>query len=148
MVHTWNTSHKIMRTFLLRFVFSNSFWLYAGVMINMEMRIFWLFHLPAIDPLLRSQVRYGSIHRKLPRTFYNGTRSASDWPSPRQTPGPPCPFPSDRTPPYATMKLVDAPLTWSSPSDLDNKESDGRDPPQGVAPYAHRGAVGAPEMCK
>ena len=32
---------------------------------------------------------------------------------------------------------------WFSPSDRDKKESDGRDPPQGVAPHAHRGVVGA-----
>ena len=69
--------------------------------------------------------------------------SASVWPLPRQTPGPPCPYPSDRTPPYATMKRVGAPSAWSSPSDLDKKESDGRDPPQGVAPHAHRGVVTA-----
>ena len=34
------------------------------------------------------------------------------------------------------MKPVDAPSAWSSHSDLDKKESDGRDPPQGVAPHA------------
>ena len=42
------------------------------------------------------------------------------------------------------MKRVDALSPWSSPSDLDKKESDERDPPQGVAPHAHRGVVGAP----
>ena len=41
------------------------------------------------------------------------------------------------------MKPVDAPSVWSRPSDLDKKESDGRDPPQRVAPHAHRGVVGA-----
>ena len=40
---------------------------------------------------------------------------------------------------------VGAPSAWTSPSDLDRKESDGRDPPQGVAPHAHRGVVGAPD---
>ena len=50
------------------------------------------------------------------------TPSASAWPSPRQSPGPSCPYPSDRTPPDATMKRVDASLAWSSPSDLDNKK--------------------------
>ena len=35
------------------------------------------------------------------------------------------------------------PSAWSSHSDLDEKESDERDPPQGVAPHAHRGVVGA-----
>ena len=44
------------------------------------------------------------------------------------------------------MKRVDAPSAWSSPSDLDKKESDGRDPPQGVAPHAHRDVVGAHEV--
>ena len=43
------------------------------------------------------------------------------------------------------MKRAGAPLTKTSPSDLDKKESDGRDPPQGVAPHAHRGEVGAHE---
>ena len=38
------------------------------------------------------------------------------------------PASSDRTPPDATMKPVDAPSAWTSPSDLDKKESDGRDP--------------------
>ena len=37
-------------------------------------------------------------------------------------PGPPCPYSPDRTLPDATMKRVDA------PSNLDKKESDGRDP--------------------
>ena len=44
------------------------------------------------------------------------------------------------------MKHLDAPSAWSSPSDLDKKESDGRDLPQRVAPHAHRGVVGAPEL--
>ena len=42
----------------------------------------------------------------------NGNSSASVWPSPRQTPGPPgppCPCSSNRTPPDATMKRVGAP---------------------------------------
>ena len=45
------------------------------------------------------------------------------------------------------MKRVDALSVWSSPSDLEDpmgewkKESGGRDPPQGVAPHAHRGVV-------
>ena len=33
---------------------------------------------------------------------------------------PPCPYHSDRIPPDATMKRVDALSAWSSPSDLDN----------------------------
>ena len=53
----------------------------------------------------------------------------------------------DRPPPDATMKRVDAPSAWPSPSDLDKKESDGRDPPQEVAPHAHRGVVDAPDFC-
>ena len=45
------------------------------------------------------------------------------------------------------MKSVDAPSAWNSPSDLDKKEFDGRDPPQGVAP--HTDVVGAPvSACK
>ena len=93
-------------------------------------------------------VRYGGIRRSSasPRPPCNGTPSASVWPSPRQTPGPPCPHPTDRTPPDATIKRVGAPSAWTSPSDLDRKESDGRDSPQGVAPHAHRGVVGAHEL--
>ena len=56
--------------------------------------------------------------------------------------------PSDRTPPYAITKRVGAPSAWTSPSDLDKRELDGRDLPQGVAPHAHRGVVGAPELCR
>ena len=41
---------------------------------------------------------------------------------------------------------MDASSAWSSHSDLDKKESDGRDLPEGVAPHAHRGVVGAPEL--
>ena len=94
------------------------------------------------------QFRYEGIRRSSasPRPPCDGTSSASVWPSPRQTPGPPCPHPSDRTSPDATMKRVGAPSTWISPSDLDKKESDGRHPPQGVAPHAHKGVVGAPEL--
>ena len=64
-----------------------------------------------------------------PRPPCDGTPSASVWPSPRRTPGPLCPYPSDRTPPDATMKPVDAPSARTTPSDLHKKESDGRDPP-------------------
>ena len=35
---------------------------------------------------------------------------------------------------------------WSTHSDLDEKESDGRDPTQGVAPHARRGVVGALDL--
>ena len=41
------------------------------------------------------------------------------------------------------MKPVDTLSAWSSHSDLDKKGSDGRDLPQGVAPHAHSGVVGA-----
>ena len=46
------------------------------------------------------------------------------------------------------MKRVDHaeglnPSVWSSPSDLDKRESGGRDSPQGVAPHSQRGVVGA-----
>ena len=34
--------------------------------------------------------------------------------------------------PYAAMKRLGALSAWTSPSDLDKKESDGRDPPQEV----------------
>ena len=34
-----------------------------------------------------------------------------------------------------------------TPSDLDKKQSDGRDPPQGFAPHDHRDVVDAPELC-
>ena len=90
-------------------------------------------------------VRCGYMHRSSasPRPHCDGTPSASVWPSHRQTPCPSCTHPSDRTPPDATMKRVGAPSAWTSPYDLDRKESDGRDPPQGVAPHAHRGVVGA-----
>ena len=65
------------------------------------------------------QVRYGGIHRSSPspRPPCNGIPSASVWPSPRRTPGPPCPYPSFRTPLDATMKPVDATSLWSSHSD-------------------------------
>ena len=41
------------------------------------------------------------------------------------------------------MEPVDALSAWFSPSDLDKKESDERDPTQGVTPHTHRGVVGA-----
>ena len=48
----------------------------------------------------------GDIRRSSasPRPSCDGTSLASVWPSPRQTTGPSCPYPSDRTPPDATMK--------------------------------------------
>ena len=44
--------------------------------------------------------RYGGIRRSSAssRTTCDGTSSTSVWPSPRQTPGPPCPCPSGRPP--------------------------------------------------
>ena len=56
-------------------------------------------------------VRYGGIYRSSasPRPHCDGTPSASFWPSPRQTPGPSCLYPLDRTPPDATTKRVGAP---------------------------------------
>ena len=52
------------------------------------------------------QVRCGGIQRSSasPRPPCDGTPSSSVWPSPRQTPVPSCPYPSDRTPSDATMK--------------------------------------------
>ena len=70
------------------------------------------------------QVRYGGIRRSSASPC-DGTPSVSVWPSPRQTPGPPCPYPSDRTPPDATMKPVDALPAWSCHSDLDKNPMDG-----------------------
>ena len=57
---------------------------------------------------MSSHVRYGAIRRcsASPRSPCDGTPSASIWPSPRQTPGPSCPYPSDRTTPDAIIKLV------------------------------------------
>ena len=49
---------------------------------------------------LAGQVTYWGIRRSSasPRPPCDGSPSASIWPSPRQTPGPPWPYPSDRTP--------------------------------------------------
>ena len=46
------------------------------------------------------------------------------WPSARQTPGPSCPYPSDKPPPDATTKHG-GPSVRSSPSDPDKSGSDG-----------------------
>ena len=67
---------------------------------------------------------------------------------PRLTPGLPCPYSPDRTPPDTTMKSVDVLLAWSSNLDIDKKASSGWDPPEGVAPHAHRGIVGAHKLCR
>ena len=55
----------------------------------------------------------GAARRRVPPC--DGTPWSSVWPSPRQTPGPPCPYPSDRPPPDATMKRVDAPRHGPAP---------------------------------
>ena len=62
------------------------------------------------------QVRSGGIYRSSasPRPTCDCTPSASVWPSPRQTPGPPCPHPPDRTPADASMKRVGAPSAWAA----------------------------------
>ena len=61
----------------------------------------------------KGQVRNWGIRRSSasPRPPCAGTPSASVWPSPRQTPGPPCPYPSDRTPPYAA-NVVESAIIW------------------------------------
>ena len=92
-----------------------------------------------------SSLRSGQIWES-PRPHCDGAPSASVWPSPRQTPGPLCLYPLDRTPPDASMKRVGAPSAWSSHSYLNKKESDGLDLPQGVAPHAHRGVVSTPKL--
>ena len=54
------------------------------------------------------QVRYGGIRwiADASRPPCDGTISASVWPSPRQTPGLPCPYPLDRTPPEACGRAL------------------------------------------
>ena len=70
------------------------------------------------------------------------------WPSPRQTPCPLCPYPSDRPPHVATIKAVDAASAWSSLLDLDKKDSMGGIFCKEVAPHAHRSVVGAHDLCR
>ena len=57
------------------------------------------------------RVRYGGIRRSSasPLPPCDSTTSASVWPSPRQTPGPSCPCPSDEPPRAATTKHAVAP---------------------------------------
>ena len=88
----------------------------------------------------------GAYAGALPRPSCDGSPSASVRSSLRQTSGPPCPYPSARPPPDATMKPVNAPSVWSSHSDLGKKKSGGRNPPQGFAPNAHRDEIGAPDF--
>ena len=76
----------------------------------------------AIDFSCRVQVRSGmgaTPEQCVAASTFTGTPSAIVWPSPSQTPVPSCTYPSDR--PDATMKPVDAPSAWSSPSHLDEK---------------------------
>ena len=74
------------------------------------------------------EVRYGGIRRgsASPRPPCDGTPSASvsRWSILQADARPAMPYPSDGTPPDATMKRVGAPSAWTSPSDLDKKESD------------------------
>ena len=57
-------------------------------------------------------------------------------------------IPEDGSLTNVTMKFVGAPSAWSSHPDIGKKESAGRDPPQRFAPHAHRGVVGAHELCR
>ena len=61
------------------------------------------------------QVRCRGRGSASPRPRCDGTPSASVWSSPRQTPGPPCPYPSDRPPHDATMMHTGGPSAWSNP---------------------------------
>ena len=91
--------------------------------LNFIKYIFSVFSIYVFRLWASGQFRYGDIRRSSvsPRPTCDGIPSASVWPSPRQTPDPPrppCPHPSDRNPPDATMKRVDALSAWSSHSDL------------------------------
>ena len=77
-----------------------------------------------------------------------GTPSAPVWPSPRRTPGPSGPYPSDGTKPDVTTNQEGSPSAWFISSGYDMTESDGRDSRQGAAAHAQRGVVGAPELCR
>ena len=68
---------------------------------------------------MSGQVRGICWSRASPYPPCNGTPPASVWPLPRQTPGPSCLYPSDRT--DASMQNVVAPSIWFSPSDLYKK---------------------------
>ena len=83
---------------------------------------------------LCGQVRCGGKRWRStsPRPPCDETASVSVGPSPRQTPGPPCPYPSDSPPPDATTKHAVGPSTCSTPSDHDKTKTDGRDPPQAI----------------
>ena len=88
---------------------------------------FYFFSLPryTANPNIPGQVSYGAIRRSSasPRPPCDGIPSASVWPSPRQTPGPPCPHPS----PYATTKRVGA--LWHGPAP---RISTGKNPMGGI----------------
>ena len=86
-----------------------------------DCRIFW----KILMDIRSGQVRCGGIRRSSasPRPPYDGTPSASVWPSPRQTPGPSCPYHPGRIPLDAITKHAGGPSAWSSPSDPDRRES-------------------------
>ena len=111
----------------------------------------------------RPKVRYGGIRHSSvsPRPPCDGTPSSFIWPSPRQTPGPSCPYPSDRPPSghhqgrrharhayilqiglhLTQTRSLWTPLGMVQPSYLE-KESDDRNPLQGVAPHVRRRVIG------
>ena len=73
------------------------------------------FHLSR--PTYWGHVRYVGVRRSSasPRPPCDVTPSASAWPSPRQTPGPPCPYPSDKTSPDAIINdNVESLPTWET----------------------------------
>ena len=76
----------------------------------MHMPLFGGFCLLAMNSftIKSSQVRsgMGAIRRSSasPRPSCDGTPSSSVWTSPRQTSVPPCPYPSDKTPPDAACE--------------------------------------------
>ena len=66
------------------------------------------------------QVRCGGIGSASPHPPCDGTPPACVWPSPSQTSGPSCPYPSNRSPPDdLTTKHGGFSSAWPSPSDPD-----------------------------